>query len=151
MGWCSKTWGGAPKSCPRMGWCSKVGVVLSQNRVVFQKMGWCSKKLSQNPPRLDGVVFQKLGWCSKRLSKNPALYTTDILLQKIKKMLELNQSESCRLMQKSLLLTSCSLSIQASICLLKASLRLMSKMSESFSVIPRGGRVVRRCWVNFQC
>ena len=79
MGWCSRSWGGAPKSCPRI-----------LDRVVFKKLGWCSKTLSQNPPwggvpkvgmvfqkvvpespRLDGVVFQKLGWCSKKLSQNP--------------------------------------------------------------------------------
>ena len=79
MGWCSKSWSGAPKSCPRI-----------LDGVVFQTLGWCSKKLSQNPrcggvpkvgvvfqkgvpesPRLDGVVFQKLGWCSKKLSQNP--------------------------------------------------------------------------------
>ena len=38
MGWCSKSWGGVPKSCPRI-----------LDGVVFQKLGWCSKKLSQNP------------------------------------------------------------------------------------------------------
>ena len=38
MWWCSKSWGGVPKSCPRI-----------LDGVVFQKLGWCSKKLSQNP------------------------------------------------------------------------------------------------------
>ena len=81
-GWCSKSWGGAPKSCPRI-----------LDGVVFQKLGWCSKQLSQNPrwggvPKV-GVVFQKvvpessMGWCSKSwggVPKNcpriPTLYTT---------------------------------------------------------------------------
>ena len=61
-GWCSKSWGGVPKSCPRIptarwGDVPKVGVVL--------------QKVVPESPRLDGVVFQKLGWCSKKLSQNP--------------------------------------------------------------------------------
>ena len=40
MGWCSKSWGGVPKSFPES---------PRLDGVLFQKLGWCSKTLSQNP------------------------------------------------------------------------------------------------------
>ena len=76
MGWCSKSWGGVPKSCTRTptlaGWCSR----CCADGVVFQKLGWCSKKVVPESLRLDGVVFQKFGWCSKNCPRIPTLYTT---------------------------------------------------------------------------
>ena len=87
MGWCSKSWGGAPKSCPRIldgvvfqkdGWCSKK---LFQNGVVFEKLGWCSKKLSQNPHGSMGWCSKSWGCVPKSCPRIPTLYTTeDILL-----------------------------------------------------------------------
>ena len=66
MGWCSKSWGGIPKSCPRI-----------LDGVVFQKLGCCSKTLSQNP-------HGSMGWCSKSWDgvpkscpRIPTLYTTE--------------------------------------------------------------------------
>ena len=77
MGWCSKSWGGAPKSCPRIPTARWGGV--PKVRVVFQKvvpessMGWCSKSWGGVPkgcPRIPtarwggvpkvGLVFQKI-------------------------------------------------------------------------------------------
>ena len=49
MGWSSKSWVGAPKSCSRI-----------LDGVVFQKLGWCSKKVFPESPWIDGVVFQKV-------------------------------------------------------------------------------------------
>ena len=80
MGWCSKSWGGVPKGCPRIpaarwGGVPKVGVVLqklSQNTRWggVQKGGVVFQKIVPESPRLDGVVFQKLGWCSEKLNQN---------------------------------------------------------------------------------
>ena len=77
MGWCSKSWGGAPKNCPRIpmarwGGVPKVGVVF-QKVVPESSMEWCSKGWGGVPkscPRIPmarwggvpkvGVVFQKV-------------------------------------------------------------------------------------------
>ena len=61
-GWCSKSWGGVPKSCPRIPTARWVGV---------PKVGVVLQKVVPESPWLDGMVFQKLGWCSKKLSQNP--------------------------------------------------------------------------------
>ena len=53
MGWCFKSWGGAPKRCPRMAWCSKSlgGVPKSCPRIPTAR--WA------DVPKV-GVVFQKV-------------------------------------------------------------------------------------------
>ena len=85
VGWCSKSWGGVPKSCPRIptarwGGVPKVEVVLQKvvpesprldGVVGVPKVGVVFQNVVPESPRLDRVVFQKFGWCSKKLSQNP--------------------------------------------------------------------------------
>ena len=66
MGWCSKSWGGVPKSCPRIPTLSKLTHMIISCRdlrlvaLVFQKVA------PEPPPWPVGVlVVALMGWCSK--------------------------------------------------------------------------------------
>ena len=84
MGWCSKSWGGVPKSCPRIPTLSKLTHMIISCRdlrlvaLVFQKV------VPEPPPWPVGVlVVTPIGWCSescggvpKSCPRIPTLYTT---------------------------------------------------------------------------